>query len=374
VLLVVLGILVMALPALVILGWLVGLHFYLRWKYLHLLVRIFQEKPLFVIPRGKPVAGAEDVRFPTVGGLTLSGCYLKTRSPRRGVILFGLEFGSDRWSCLQYCEHLVNNGYDVFAFEPRNQGESDSQAGYEPLQWVTTFEVEDTRAALAYLKGRPDADPRGLGLFGISKGAGAGLLAAAADPYVRCFVTDGVFATYSTLVPYMRSWFRIYNSQYLLQGLIPPWYYGLVGLVGLKQIERQRGCRFPHLENALGRLGSRPLLMIHGGEDTYIKPDMARTLFQRVKGPADFWLVVGAKHNQALQIADGDYERRVLAFFDQHLSVDAETQRRGDQKSEPGASATGVKPGEVETRRRGDSEKRLSVYLQAIFSVPLSGR
>lgn len=205
-------------------------HLFVRWKYQHLVVRIFQEKPLFIIPRGQPLPEAEDVCFPTTNGLTLHGCYLATPKQRRGVILFGLEFGSTRWSCWSYCEHLVAAGFDVFAFETRNQGESDALPGYDPLQWVTDYEVSDARAALAYLKARPDADPRGVGFFGISKGAGAGLLAAARDPYVRCFVTDGMFATYTTVVPYMRQWFRIYNQSYALHGLLPSWYYGVVGL------------------------------------------------------------------------------------------------------------------------------------------------
>ena len=59
--------------------------------------------------------------------------------------------------------------------------------GYEPMEWVTEFEVADFIAALAYLKSRPHAHPIGVGLFGISKGAGAGLLAAANDPYVSLF-------------------------------------------------------------------------------------------------------------------------------------------------------------------------------------------
>src|SRR5262249_30738835 len=163
------------------------------------------------IPRGQTVPGAEEVRFPTTDDLTLQGCYLKTSAPaRQGVILFGLEFGSDRWACVPYCEHLLANGFDVFTFEYRNQGASDRQPGYEPLQWVTDYEVKDFQAALAYLKNRADHDPRGVGLFGISKGASAGLLAAATDSYVRCCVTDGAFATYSTMMPYMRKWAHIY--------------------------------------------------------------------------------------------------------------------------------------------------------------------
>jgi len=313
------GLLLTLLPALAAALWLVGLYGYLCRKYLHFIVRIFQEKPLFVVPRGQPIEGAEDVRFPTRDGRSLAGCYLHARCERRGVVLFGLEFGSNRWACVPYCEALLENGYDVFAFESRGQGDSDPQPGYEPLQWVTDFEVEDARAALEYLKGRPDADPRGVGFFGISKGAGAGLFAAARDPAVRCCVTDGAFATYTTLVPYMRQWFRIYNETPSLHGLLPSWYYGAVGLTALRRIERQRRCRYPHLEPELPRLAGRPLLMIHGGGDTYITPRMAEALYERAAGPKELWLVEGAKHNGALALAGAAYERRVLEFFDRHL-------------------------------------------------------
>jgi pimeloyl-ACP methyl ester carboxylesterase len=315
-----LGLGLMVSTPLAVLVLLVVMYLYLRWKYVPHLVRIFQEKPLFVIPRGQPVEDAEDMHFPTADGLMLAGCYLKANGPRRGVILFGVEFGSNRWACRAYCEQLLEEGFDVFAYEPRCQGDSDNQPGYEPLQWVTNYEVRDAEAALAYLKSRPDADPRGIGLFGISKGAGTGLLAAARDPWVRCFVTDGLFATYSTLVPYMRQFYRIYNAQYLFQGLFPSWYYGLVGLAGLGLIEKQRGCRFPHLERVIGCLGPRPILMIHGGDDNYIKPDMGRQLFNQVRGPKEFWLVEGAKHNQALHVAGDEYHERILAFLNRHLA------------------------------------------------------
>ncbi len=293
--------------------------FYLRRKYVPKLVRIFQEKPLFIIPRGQPVPGAEDVRLRTPDGLTLHGCYLHSPVPRRGVILFGLEFGSNRWACYSYCEHLLAHGFDVFTFESRGQGDSEAQPGYEPLQWITEYEVRDVQTALSYLKGRSDADPRGVGFFGISKGGGSGLLAAARDRYIRCCVTDGIFATYTTMVPYMRKWMSIYDDHYQLQELAPPWLYGLVGLAGLRHIERQRGLHFKHLESAMSRLAPRPLLMIHGGGDTYVKPEMARELFARARAPKEFWLVEGAKHNQALQVAGEEYRQRVLAFFERHL-------------------------------------------------------
>jgi pimeloyl-ACP methyl ester carboxylesterase len=296
-------------------------HRHIMRKYLGHLVRIFQEKPLFIIPRGQPVADAEDVSLPTPDGLTLRGCYLRAPGPRCGVILFGLEFGSNRWACVPYCDFLRQSGFDIFAFEPRGQGDSAAQPGYEPLQWVTDFEVRDFCAALTYLKGRPDGDPRGVGFFGISKGASTGLITAAGDPYVRCFVTDGAFATHTTMVPYMQKWIAIYSDRFKIQKVLPGWYYGLAARIGLRRIRRERGCRFPHLEHVITRLAPRPLLMVHGGGDTYIKPEMALALFELAEHPKEIWFVDGAKHNQALQVATDEYQRRVLAFFEKHLAL-----------------------------------------------------
>jgi uncharacterized protein len=303
-----------------VLGLLVCLiHAYVIRTYLPHVVRIFQEKPLFIIPFGQPIPNAETVHFPTSNGLTLCGCYLAASGQRKGVIVFGLEFGSNRWSCVPYCEFLREQGFDIFAFEVRGQGESDPLPGYEPLQWVTDYEVEDTRAAFAYLKSRPDADPRGVGLFGISKGAGAGLIAAVNDPYVRCFVTDGVFASHTTMVPYMQKWILIYCRSSKIVQAFPSWYYRMAAHMALRRIEKQRHCHFPHLEHVIQRLTPRPLLMIHGGGDTYIKPEMAQALFDLAGQPKEFWLVEGAKHNQSFQLAGEEYQRRVLAFFLEHL-------------------------------------------------------
>jgi dipeptidyl aminopeptidase/acylaminoacyl peptidase len=315
----------LSLPAAVAL-FLIGLYFWLCRNYLDNLSRIFLEKPLFIIPRGQPLPEVEEVALRTADGLTLRGCYVKTTAPRRrGVLLFGLEFGSHRWACGPYTDFLRDAGYDVFTYEPRNQGDSDRQPGFEPLQWVTDREVADCQTAVDYLKARPDADPRGVGLFGFSKGANAGLAVGARDPYLRCFVTDGAFAWFTTMVPYMRVWFSIYDPNQMRHNLFGAWYYGLVARTGVRRIERERGVRFAELERALPRLAPRPLLMIHGGADTYIKADMARALFRYARRPKELWVVPDAKHNQAMHLAADEYRRRVREFFDRHLAGEAPT-------------------------------------------------
>lgn len=300
---------------------LAAFYLYLRWRYLGFLVRIFQEKPLFVVPRGTPSDAAEPVGFPAADGLTLRGCYLPHAAPgpRKGVVLFGLEFGSDRWACRGYCDGLLAAGYDVFCYEPRNQGDSGKDPAYEPLQWVTDKDVADMRAALAYLRGRPDADPAGVGVFGVSKGGSTAFAAAAAEPGVRCLVTDGAYATYTTMVPYMKRWIGIYSQRHRIQKALPGWFYGLLGVTGVKTVARNRGVTYPSIEKAAGKV-RRPVLMIHGEADTYIKPDMGKALFDRLKGPKEWWAVPKAKHNQALHAAGDEYHARVVLFFDRHLA------------------------------------------------------
>jgi len=327
-----------------LLAFLVAFHVYLYVRYKPVVMRIFQEKPLFMVPHGQPVDDAEEVDLITADGLTLKGCYLKTsRPPRKGVIMFGLEFGSNRWGCVPYCEFLLQSGYDIFAFEMRGQGQSPAQAGYEPLQWLTDFEAEDFQTALECLKKRSDADPRGIGLYGLSKGGSAGLWLAAHDPYIRCCVTDGAFATVSVVIPYMKQWVYIYSRLHWVVKIIPHWYYALYAYLAIKQVAQERKVRYPDLEHALHRLAPRPWLMIHGGADNYIKPDMARELFDYARAPKEFWLVAKAKHNQALQIANGEYKHKVLEFFDKHLgSAGASLPRTGPAGASPNGSPHGI--------------------------------
>jgi len=63
-------------------------YLYVRKHFLPSIARIFQERPLFIVPRGEPDESAEEISFTTSDGLTLRGCYLHARTTERsGVIL-----------------------------------------------------------------------------------------------------------------------------------------------------------------------------------------------------------------------------------------------------------------------------------------------
>jgi pimeloyl-ACP methyl ester carboxylesterase len=179
--------------------------------------------------------------------------------------------------------------------------------------------VADLKSAIKYLLSRPDADPKGIGVFGISKGGGTGILAAAGEKAIRCLVTDGAYGTHTTMVPYLKRWIQIYSDRKILQRVLPTWFYGIIGMAGAKKVARNRGVTYPSVEKAVAKL-TRPLLMIHGEGDNYIRPEMAKALFERARDPKELWVVPKAKHNQALTVAGDDYHTKLVAFFDAHLA------------------------------------------------------
>ena len=105
---------------------------------------------------------------------------------------------------------------------------------------------------------------------------------------MRCCVTDGVFATYTTMVPYMRQWYRIYNEHYVIQGLLPPWYYGILGMVGMHWIEDERKCHFVSFGMGIRQACSATAADDPRRRRTYIKPEMASRSFNAAGSRKNF--------------------------------------------------------------------------------------
>lgn len=288
--------------------------------YVPLVIRIFSETPFLLADSSHPVEGGEECEFPTADGLVLRGVYFATPArPRLGVVMFCHELTSDRWSALRYLDDLRERGFDVFAFDFRNQGASDRQGGYEPMPWVTQFELNDLRAALNYLSSRPDADARGVGLLGISRGGAAALCAAADDARIACVVTDGAFPLEEMQLHYMRKYMEIYLHFSGLLSKLPNhslatfcrWARFIVGW--------RRGCKFLNVTHMTRRL-RKPVFMIHGERDTYVPVEVAQELRASLGRKPRLWVVEGAKHNRSIDVASDLYHRRMARFFQVHLA------------------------------------------------------
>lgn len=289
---------------------------YMYVRYAPVIGRIFEETPMFLPLRVSPKDEGESVTFPTEDGLELAGTYLEARTPFRvGVLVFCHEYLSDRWSSFPYVDGLRDQGFDIFTFDFRNHGQSPKDPVYAPLQWVTEHEVLDLQAALTYLRSRPDADPAGFGLFGVSRGGGTSLCVMAKDPNIWGVVTDGAFPTQGTMMAYIWRWAEIYVQSPVLFSMTPNWIVSLLSTTARIRSENRLHCKYPSVEKAVSKLGPRPWFLIHGAKDAYIGKKIAEELFSLAKGPKESWIVEKAKHNRCRDIAGPLYHERVREFF-----------------------------------------------------------
>jgi pimeloyl-ACP methyl ester carboxylesterase len=295
-------------------------------KYLRLAVNLFLDTPLpvtsnlrdFTLPEG------EIVTFPNLEGRSLRGMFIDRPpgAPRRGVVIFCHEFGSDMMSAGRYAWPLVQAGYTVFTFDFRGHGSSYTPPRFEPRHWPSNHEVDDIRAAVAYVQSRGEVDRTGVGILGISRGASAAVIAAALNPAIRCLVVDGVFSTDHSIDELMKRWVQVFARVDLARATRTMAVYRFFRALLLFYVELKCRCRFPSTRRALGRLEAVPILFIQGGRDAYVRPEWTQVLYDLKAGPKELWICADAKHNQAVATDPKTYAHKITGFFDRHLPAE----------------------------------------------------
>lgn len=295
-------------------------------KYVNIMFNIMRDTPppLSIGPTDFQRIDGERVTFRSFDNLNLCGMFLTGRHNGRpkGMIIFFHEYLSDMYSCARYCRPLLDAGYDVFSFDFRGHGNSKGEPGYTPRQWVTEREVNDALGAIAHVEfwleeqGRPVE----VGLFGISRGAAAAIIAGANNPAVKTVVTDGVFSTDTTLEYFMQRWAYIFAKVRFVYENHPPIFWTFLRVLLYWECRRRLKCTFPSVRKTLRRMAnSVPMLFIHGERDSYIPVEQSQLLYETAPGPKSIWVVPKAKHNQSVIICPDYYAKRTVEFFDQYL-------------------------------------------------------
>ena len=292
-------------------------------KYLRLAVNLFLDTPLPVTANLNdytPPQG-EIVTFPSLEGRSLRGMFIDRPPgvPDRGTLIFCHEFASDMMSAGRYARALIEAGYTVFTFDFRGHGGSFTPPHFEPRHWPSNHEVNDILAAVAFVKNQRDVGPEGIGILGVSRGASAAVVAAALNPDIRCLVVDGVFSTDHSIDELMKRWVQIFARIDLARADRSIHAYSFFRALMMFYVELKCRCRFPSTRRALGKLGSVPMLFIHGERDAYIRPEWTRVLHDLKPGPKQFWLCPGAKHNQAVALDPATYAKMTTDFFRRYL-------------------------------------------------------
>ncbi|MDR3384066.1 alpha/beta hydrolase [Cupriavidus basilensis] len=137
-----------------------------------------------------PVSGsAEPIEF-ALGGDRIRGTFYLpagTSGPIPAVVLahgWSMVAGGD---LEDYAATVVGAGMAALTFDFRRLGRSDGQ----PRQEIDpAWQIEDFRAAISYVRSRPEVDRERIGIWGSSYSGGHALVVAAIDKRVKCVVSQ----------------------------------------------------------------------------------------------------------------------------------------------------------------------------------------
>ena len=248
----------------------------------------------------------ENVTFPSSGdGIPLRGWFVPAAESDRVVLIVHGRNSNRTGDDGQYVPHaaaLVAHGYNALLFDLRGHGESGGVR-----YTLGASEQRDVLGAVAYLKGRGFATER-MGFWSHSMGAATVLLAAAVSTEVRTIVADSSFARLDDLLG------RELPRASGLPGFFnPPILFFARTVFGADS-------RILNPVEVVAGLPPGSLFIIHGEADGLIPVDHARRI-AAAAGPAvhDLWIVPGVRHDRVSEALPRQYERRVLAFFDEKL-------------------------------------------------------
>lgn len=237
----------------------------------------------------------EEAEFESDSETLLSGWWF-AHGPAPSVVLAHGAF-EHRGGVADCVAPLRAAGYNVLSFDFRGRG--NSGGGPSTLGWR---ETADLRAALAWVRARPEAAGQPLGVVGFSMGASAAVFAAAAEPDLAVLVLDSAYATMAS------------TMDAHLSAFLGP----CAGVLGAPV--RYFGRRLMNLEPARVRpvdvaaaLAPRPVLLIHGADDRMTPVHNSSDLQAAIGEGAQLWVVPGARHCQARRVAPREYWARVLA-------------------------------------------------------------
>jgi dipeptidyl aminopeptidase/acylaminoacyl peptidase len=246
----------------------------------------------------------EDIKFPSrEDKLTLRGWYLLYLDSEP-IIIMGHGAGGHRAdpsiNMLGIASELVEHGYNVLMFDFRGHGESEGErlsAGYH--------EKKDMLGAIDFVRGRGFEH---IGVLGFSMGATTALMAAAEDINIDGVVADSSFADLTGIM----------EREFKERSGFPGFFLTPV----LFMVKIMYGVDFTAVKpvETVAEIAPRPILFIHGEEDTLIPLEHVYRLKEASENPQnELWIAPNAAHVRAYVENQAEYINKITAFFDEAL-------------------------------------------------------
>ncbi len=234
---------------------------------------------------------AEAVEFPSRDGPVLRGWYTEGSCyPESAIIVLTGHAGNSAFA-IPDATILAQAGYSTLIYEHRSCADPSlgASTGYT--------EAFDLLGAVDYLKNHPGVEH--IGALGFSEGGTAIILAAAQESALEAVVPmggytslrDDVLDPERALGPYARTFRQLLLWSISVQIGVPAEASSPIDVID--------------------QISPRPLLLIYGEGEAAV----GRALYEAAGEPKALWIVPGAGHGGYQEAAPGEYEQRILAFF-----------------------------------------------------------
>ncbi len=244
----------------------------------------------------------ENIKVTTNDGLKLDCWFVKQPGTARGTIIYLHGVGDCKIGGVPYAKLFFEKGFNVFLYDSRRHGLS--EGAYCTYGF---YEKLDLSTVIDYLRCRPDTVIGKIGVFGTSMGAAVALQAAAIDSRIDAIVAEASFTNLRTImVDYQKRIIKL------------PWHFlRNVAMTRSQKIANFKAREVSPLE-AVQHV-HKPILFIHGTDDSRIKTDYSKALYERANEPKELLLVPEGDHTDLLNVGGSEYEQRIVAFFEKYL-------------------------------------------------------
>jgi dipeptidyl aminopeptidase/acylaminoacyl peptidase len=250
------------------------------------------------------VSSYETIRFPSrQADISLSGWYLEV-NPNYPVVIVthGMGDGKGDANVLIASGMLEHNGFNVLLYDLRNFGDSDKDNGHTG---AGNKEYQDVLGAWDYLINVKGYRPDQIGLYGISMGGAATLIAFGQEPRVAAAFVDSPFANMSETI-----------KSELKQHHVPTFFETpailMAGLINGERLLAHSPTEAINMDNG------RPIFIVHETGDTRVSVNQTRELValaQEKVANVSVWMPDGVEHVGAMFDFTNTYQQDLVSFF-----------------------------------------------------------